>query len=90
MRIDKFTSSENNRSNWLKRVADYLKLLYEYIKQRLLKVKSILHIDESWCRVRIKYKGDGTKLGRYFKKYVWVLVNKLDGLVCFLYDNDEK
>lgn len=57
MRIDKFTSSENNRSNWLKRVADYLKLLYEYIKQRLLKVKSILHIDESWCRVRIKYKG---------------------------------
>ena len=75
MRIDKFTSSENNRSNWLKRVADYLKLLYEYIKQRLLKVKSILHIDESWCRVRIKYKGDGTKLGRYFKKYVWVLVS---------------
>ena len=86
MRIDKFTSSENNRSNWLKRVADYLKLLYEYIKQRLLKLKSILHIDESWCRVRIKYKGDGTKLGRYFKNDCWGLGNKAVGLGWLLYD----
>lgn len=38
-------------------------------------------------KVRVKYKGDGTKLGRYFKKYVWVLVNKFVGVFCFLYDN---
>ena len=67
-----------------------MKKLKEVIKE----ISSILglsipNIDETWCRVRIKYKGDGTKLGKYFKKYVWVLVNKLDGLVYFLYDNDE-
>ena len=89
MRMDKFTSSENSRSNWLKIGAKLLKPLCEHFKKNLLKVKSIPNIDETWCRVRIKYKGDGTKLGKYFKKYVWVLVNKLDGLVYFLYDNDE-
>ena len=89
MRIDKFTSSENSRSNWLKIGAKLLKPLCEHFKKKLLKMKSILNIDETWCRVRIKYKGDGTKLGKYLKKYVWVLVNKLDGLVYFLYDNDE-
>ena len=50
-------------------------------------MKSILHIDEIWCRVRIKFKGDGTKPGQYFKKYVWALVNKFVGVLCFLYDN---
>lgn len=89
MRIDKFTSSENSRSNWMGTGANLLKPLCEYFKEKMLKVKSILNIDETWCRVRIKYKGDGTKLGKYFKKYVWVLVNKIDKLVYFLYDNDE-
>lgn len=89
MRIDKFTSSENSHSNWLKIGVKLLKPLCEHFKKKLLKMKSILNIDETWCRVRIKYKGDGTKLGKYLKKYVWVLVNKLDGLVYFLYDNDE-
>lgn len=30
-----------------------------------------------------------TKLGHYFKKYVWVLVNRAANVVYFLYDNDE-
>ena len=68
MRMDKFTSSENSRSNWLKIGAKLLKPLCEHFKKNLLKVKSIPNIDETWCRVRIKYKGDGTKLGKYFKK----------------------
>lgn len=89
MQIDKFTSSENSRNNWMKTGANLLKPLCDYFKAKMLKVKSILNIDETWCRVRIKYKGDGTKLGKYFKKYVWVLVNKIDKLVYFLYDNDE-
>ena len=88
MRLYKFTSSENGRSNWLKIGAQYLKPLCGYIKEKLLKVRSIFNINETWRRVRIKYKGDGTKLSRYFKKYFWVLVNKLSGLVYFLYDND--
>ena len=65
MRIDKFTSCESIRLTWLKRGARYLNPLCDYIKEKLLKVKSILPIDETWCRVRIQYKGDGTKLGKY-------------------------
>ena len=52
-------------------------------------MKSILNIDETWTKVRIKFKGDKTKLGRYFKKYVWVLVNKAKQITCFFYGNDE-
>lgn len=33
--------------------------------------------------------GDKTRLGRYFKKYVWVLVNKTEQITYFFYDNDE-
>ena len=65
MRMDKFTCCANSRSNWLKTGARSLKPLCEYFKEKLLKVKSILHIDETWCRIRIKYKGGGTKLGKY-------------------------
>ena len=52
-------------------------------------MKSILNIDETWTKVRIKFKGDKTKLGKYFKKYVWVLVNKAKQITYFFYDNDE-
>lgn len=55
----------------------------------LLKVGSFLNIDETWCRIRIKIKGDGTKLGHYFKKYIWILINKMEQVAYFLYDNDE-
>ena len=59
------------------------------LRKRLLKVKSILNIDETWTKVRIKFMGDKTRLGRYFKKYVWVLVNKAEQITYFFYDNDE-
>ena len=60
----------------------------EVLKKKLLRIKSILHIDETWTAVRIKLKGDGTKLGHYFKKYIWCLVNKAEGITYFFYDND--
>ena len=31
---------------------------------KLLKVGSFLNIDETWCRIRVKIKGDGTKKRR--------------------------
>ena len=73
----------------MKAGAGWLKPLFRYLKEKMLKVKSVLNIDETWCRVRIKYKSDGTKLGKYYKKYVWVLINKIEKLAYFLYDNDE-
>ena len=32
--------------------------------------------------------GDGTKLVNYFKKYFWVLINKVQRIAYFFYDND--
>ena len=88
MKIDKFTSCDNTRLNWLKKGAEWLKPLLGKIKIRLLKAGSFLNIDETWERVRIKVRGDGTKLGHYFKKYIWVLINKVERVTYFLYDND--
>lgn len=87
--IDKFKISKNTDRNWLK--AGYLLFLpiLDVIKKKLLRIKSILHIDETWTAVRIKMKGDGTKLGHYFKKYIWCLVNKAEGITYFFYDNDK-
>ena len=89
MAIDKFCSSNQTLSNWLDTCAKMLKNLMPYIKANLFGKKAILNIDETWCSVRIKFKGDGTKLGHYYKKYVWVLVNRAAKIVYFLYDNDE-
>ena len=89
MAIDKFSSSNQTLINWLDKCADLLNKLMPYIKADLLGKKAILNIDETWCRIRIKFKGDGTKLDHYFKKYVWVLVNRAARVVYFLYDNDE-
>lgn len=89
MEMDKFICSDNTRLNWLKRGAKMLKPLLELLKMKLLKVGSFLNIDETWCRIRIKLKGDGTKLGHYFKKYIWIVINKIEQVAYFLYDNDE-
>ncbi len=89
MEMDKFTCSDNTRMNWLKKGAMMLKPMLELLKMKLLKVGSFLNIDETWCRIRIKIKGDGTKLGHYFKKYIWILINKIEQVAYFLYDNDE-
>lgn len=89
MEMDKFTCSDNTRMNWLKKGAMMVKPIVEALKMNLLKAGSFLNIDETWCRIRIKIKGDGTKLGHYFKKYIWVLINKIEQVTYFLYDNDE-
>ena len=83
--IDKFKISKNTDRNWLKAGYRLFLPILDVIKKRLL----ILHIDETWTAVRIKLKGDGTKLGHYFKKYIWCLVNKAEGITYFFYDNDK-
>lgn len=87
--LDKFTVSNNTVSNAIKVVSKMFSPVMLKLKSRLLKVKSVLNIDETWVQVRIKIKNDGTKLGHYYKKYVWALVNKLENITYFFYDNDE-
>ena len=89
MVYDGFQVSENTRKNWMYKTLELLKPLNSHLKKELFKVTKILNIDETWCRVRIKYKGDNTKLGSLSKKYIWVVVNKITKVTYFLYDNDE-
>lgn len=89
MNIDKFTSCTNTRANWLQIGANLLKPKLKFLKEKLLRTGSLLNIDETWCRVRVKVAGDGTKLGNYSKKYIWVLINKIERIAYFFYDNDE-
>ena len=87
--LDKLQISRNTNRNWIARGSEMLSPIVLLLKKHLLKVKSILNIDETWTKVRIKFKGDKTQLGRYYKKYVWVLVNKAEQITYFFYDNDE-
>lgn len=87
--LDKFIVSNNTLSNALKIGAKIFSPILIKPKSKLLKVKSVLNIDETWIKVRIKILNDGTKLGHYYKKYVWALVNKLENITYFFYDNDE-
>ena len=89
LHIDGLTSSSNTWNNWKRKGAKLLEPILKMLKKKLLHTGAYLHIDETWCKVRIKFKRDGSKLGKYFKKYVWVLVNKKTKVVYFLYDNDE-
>lgn len=89
MLSDGFHVSENTRMNWVRSGERLLKPLMECLRKQLFRVKTVLNIDETRCRVRIKFKGDGKKLGTYMKKYLWVIVNKKTQVTYFLYDNDE-
>lgn len=89
MKMDKFTYCDNTRMNWLKKKIKLLMPMHDIIKKNLLVLGSLVYIDETWGWVGIKIKGDGTELGSYYNKYIWVLVNKKVGMVYFQYDNDE-
>ena len=73
--------------NWITSAHDMLGSVEVCLKKKLLDEGAVLHIDETWCRVRIK--SEEHKNGKYMKKYIWVLVNKKTKTVYYLYDNDE-
>ena len=87
--LDNFSISKNTNRNWVNKGAELLKPIIGALRDKLLAKKSYLNIDETWTKVRIKFEQDGSKLGKYFKKYVWVIVNKAAKITYFLYDNDE-
>ena len=43
---------------------------------------SIVNCDETWCKVR--------RFNKYTKKYMWVLLNKAQGIVIFFYDEGSR
>lgn len=86
--VDRFTSCHNTRLNTMKTVSNLL-TIYNLLRNTVLLPDSVLNIDETWTRVRIKFKGDKSKIGKYFKKYVRGIINKIQKVSYFLYGNDE-
>ena len=86
LRTEKMSVCAQTVCNWLHRGASLLNCLSDSLKKLLLKSGTVLHIDETWAKVRI-YTG-GAANGKYFTKYVWAMVNKATGVAYFLYDND--
>ena len=54
--LDKLQISSNTNRNWLTHGAELLTPIVRLLKKKLLKVKSILNIDETWTKGRIKFK----------------------------------
>ena len=71
--------SKNTLHNWLKKGKKYLDKLIVVLKSIALEKDSIVHCDETWCKVR--------KYDHYKKCYIWVLVNKAEKIAIFFYED---
>lgn len=85
--VARFMSCHNTHLNTMKTVS-HLLTIYNLLRNTVLLLDSVLDIDETWTRVRIKFKGDKSKIGKYFKKCVRDIINKIQKVSYFLYDND--
>ena len=76
------TISANTLRNWLKKGKKYLDQVVLQLKEMALEKDSIVHCDETWCKVR--------KYDHYKKCYVWVLVNKAQKVAIFFYEDGSR
>ena len=74
--------SKNTLHNWLKKGKKYLDKLIVVLKSIALEKDSIVHCDETWCKVR--------KYDHYKKCYIWVLVNKAAKIAIFFYEDGSR
>ena len=74
--------SKNTLHNWLKKGKKYLDKLIVVLKSIALEKDSIVHCDETWCKVR--------KYDHYKKCYIWVLVNKAEKIAIFFYEDGSR
>ena len=74
--------SRNTLHNWLRKGKVYLDEMVKVLKDVALEKDSIVHCDETWCKVR--------KFDHYKKCYMWVLVNKAEKVAIFFYDNGSR
>lgn len=84
---DGMSMCQQTLHNWITSAHDMLGSVEKSMKRRLLEDGAMLHIDETWCRVRIR--SNENEPGKYMKKYIWVLVNKKTRTAYYLYDNDD-
>ena len=78
----RFKTCRQTVQNWLARGAKHLKHIVPVLKEIALEKDSIVHCDETWCRVKI--------MDKYKKAYIWCLVNKSAKIIIFFYDNGSR
>lgn len=74
--------SRQTITNWLEKGSCFFKEVVEYLKDNCLEKDSIVNCDETWCRVKVD--------GKYRKKYVWCLVNRLAKVAIYCYEDGSR
>ena len=74
--------SRQTVTNWLEKGSRFFKGVIEYLKDHCLEKDSIVNCDETWCRVKAG--------GKYRKKYVWCLVNRLAKVAIYCYEDGSR
>lgn len=76
------TISANTLHDWLRKGKKYLDELVCVLKEIALEKDSLVHCNETWCKVR--------KYDHYKKCYIGVLVNKAQKVSVFFYENGSR
>lgn len=79
---NKMNVSRNTVYNWFVKGSEYLKKVLPTLKNLLLANDSVVHCDETWCRVKVN--------GKYGKKYVWGMVNEEARIAVYFYDDGSR
>ena len=74
--------SRQTITNWLEKGSVFFKGVIEYLKDNCMEKDSVVNCDETWCRVKVD--------GKYRKKYVWCLVNRLARVAVYYYEDGSR
>ena len=74
--------SRNTVYNWFVKGSEHLKKVLPTLKNLLLAKDSVVHCDETWCRVKVN--------GKYGKKYIWGMVNEEAKVAVYFYDDGSR
>ena len=74
--------SRNTVYNWFVKGSEQLKKVLPILKNLLLAKNSVVHCDETWCRVKVN--------GKYGKKYIWGMVNEEAKIAVYFYDDGSR
>lgn len=74
--------SRQTVTNWLEKGSRFFKGVIEYLKGHCMEKDSIVNCDETWCRVKVD--------GKYRKRYVWCLVNRLARVAIYCYEDGSR
>ena len=74
--------SRQTVTNWLEKGSQFFRGVIEYLKDQCLEKDSVVNRDETWCRVKAG--------GKYRKKYIWCLVNRLAKVAVYYYEDGSR